>query len=130
MADAFQEAFNAAGLPPHVLQVLHSGSLETLKQVARLAEIKQISFTGSTAGGLALRQATANRIVPLNLELGGNDPAYVRADSDLKWTASNIVDAAVFNSGQSCCAVERVYVHADVYDEFVRELQRELEGCV
>lgn len=130
VADAFQEAFNAAGLPPDVLQVLHSGSLETLKQVARLAEIKQISFTGSTAGGLELRQATADRIVPLNLELGGNDPAYVRADSDLKWTASNIVDAAVFNSGQSCCAVERVYVHADVHDEFVRELQRELQGYV
>ncbi len=54
----------------------------------------------------------------------------MRADSDLKWTASNIVDAAVFNSGQSCCAVERVYVHADVHDEFVRELQRELERCV
>ncbi|KFY73236.1 hypothetical protein V499_06676 [Pseudogymnoascus sp. VKM F-103] len=130
VADAFQEAFNTAGLPPDVLQVLHSGSLETLKQVVRLPEIKQISFTGSTVGGLELRQATANRIVPLNLELGGNDPAYVRADSDLKWTASNIVDAAVFNSGQSCCAVERVYVHADVHDEFVRELQRELKGYI
>ncbi|OBT38770.1 hypothetical protein VE00_10837 [Pseudogymnoascus sp. WSF 3629] len=101
VADAFQEAFNAAGLPPDVLQVLHSGSLETLKQVARLAEIKQISFTGSTAGGLELQQTTADRIVPLNLELGGNDPAYVRADSDLKWTASNIVDAAVFNETSS-----------------------------
>lgn len=66
----------------------------------------------------------------MNLELGGKDPAYVRADADLKWTAANIVDGAVFNSGQSCCAIERVYVYADVHDDFVAELQKELQGYV
>ncbi|KAH8729306.1 Aldehyde/histidinol dehydrogenase [Ilyonectria robusta] len=128
VADRLKEAFDKAGLPADVFQVLHTGSLETVKEIAKLPAIKQICFTGSTAGGLAIREATAGRIVPVNLELGGKDPAYVRADADLKWTAANIVDGAIFNSGQSCCAVERVYVHQDVHDDFVRELQSELEG--
>ncbi|KAF7561272.1 hypothetical protein G7046_g2871 [Stylonectria norvegica] len=128
VADRLKAAFDSAGLSAGVFQVLHSGSLEKLKEVARHPKIKQICFTGSTAGGIAMRQAVADRIVPLNLELGGKDPAYVRADADLKWTAANIVDGAIFNSGQSCCAVERVYVDAEVHDAFVKELQRELES--
>ncbi|CAI6098757.1 unnamed protein product [Clonostachys chloroleuca] len=128
VAKRFKEAFDAAGLPTDVLQILHTASLPKLEEIAQSSVIKQICFTGSTAGGLAIRRATARRIVPVNLELGGKDPAYVRADSDLKWTAANIVDGAIFNSGQSCCAVERVYVHADVHDAFVRELQDELQG--
>ncbi|KAF7552436.1 hypothetical protein G7Z17_g4309 [Cylindrodendrum hubeiense] len=128
VADRLKEAFDKAGLPTDVFQVLHTGSLETVKEIAKLPAIKQICFTGSTAGGLAIREATAGRIVPVNLELGGKDPAYVRADADLKWTAANIIDGAIFNSGQSCCAVERVYVHQDIHDDFVRELQSELEG--
>ena len=128
VADRLKEAFDAAGLPADVLQILHSASLDKLKQVAQSPKIKQVCFTGSTAGGLAMREATAGRVVPVNLELGGKDPAYVRSDADLKWTAENIVDGAIFNSGQSCCAIERVYVHADVHDAFVKELQKELEG--
>lgn len=130
VAERFKEAFEAAGLPTDVLQILHTASLSKLEEIAQSSVVKQICFTGSTAGGLAIRRATAGRIVPVNLELGGKDPAYVRADSDLKWTAANIVDGAIFNSGQSCCAVERVYVHADVHDAFVRELQDELRGYV
>lgn len=78
--------------------------------------------------GLALREATARRFIPLNLELGGNDPAYVRPDADLKYVAEQLVDGAVFNSGQSCCAVERIYVHADVYDAFIKAVQAEISG--
>lgn len=77
-----------------------------------------------------MKQATVDRVVAVNLELGGKDPAYVRADADLKWTAANIVDGAVFNSGQSCCAIERVYVHSDIHDAFVKELQEELKRFV
>ncbi len=128
MADRFLEAFTAAGLPAGVFQVLHTGSLETVQQIAQHPAVRQVCFTGSTAGGLAMKKATVDRVVGVNLELGGKDPAYVRADADLKWTAANIVDGAVFNSGQSCCAIERVYVHADVHDVFVAELQKELEG--
>jgi len=120
------EIFTEAGLPSNVLQVIHIGSLDVLDQVAQLPEIKSISFTGSTAGGIRLREATAKLVKPVNLELGGNDPAYVRADADPKSVAENLVDGAVFNSGQSCCSVERVYVHEKIYNEFVRCVQAEL----
>lgn len=113
-----------------MLQVIHVGSLDVLDKIAQIPEIQLVTFTGSTAGGLRLREATAQRVVPLNLELGGNDPAYVRADADLKYVAAQIVDGAIFSSGQSCCAIERVYVHADVHDTFVRELQEELKQYV
>ena len=110
-----------------MLQVIHVGSLDVLDGIAQIPAIQLVTFTGSTAGGLRLREATARRVIPLNLELGGNDPAYVRADADLKHVAAQIVDGAVFSSGQSCCAIERVYVHADVHDAFVKELQEELK---
>lgn len=120
------EIFTEAGLPSNVLQILQIGSLDVLDQVAQLPEIQSISFTGSTAGGIRLREATAKQVKPVNLELGGNDPAYVRADADLKSVAENLVDGAVFNSGQSCCSIERVYVHEKIHDEFVRCVQEEL----
>ncbi|KAF9878821.1 aldehyde dehydrogenase family [Colletotrichum karsti] len=121
------EIFAEAGLPRNVLQVIQSGDPEVLSELVKIPEIQAVSFTGSTAGGLALREAAARRTIPLNLELGGNDPAYVRPDADLKYVAAQLVDGAVFNSGQSCCAIERVYVHKDVHDAFVKELQDELK---
>lgn len=89
-----------------------------------------MSFTGSTTGGIRLREATAHHIKPVNLELGGNDAAYVRPDADVQAVAASLVDGAIFNSGQSCCAVERVYVHADVVVEFIRCVQAELKTYV
>lgn len=121
------EIFAEAGLPTNVLQVVQSGDSTVLNELVRIPEIQAASFTGSTAGGLALREAAAHRTIPLNLELGGNDPAYVRPDADLKYVAAQLVDGAVFNSGQSCCAVERIYVHKDIHDTFVQELQDELK---
>ncbi|KAJ5889227.1 hypothetical protein N7504_010037 [Penicillium tannophilum] len=122
------EIFTEAGLPQNVLQVIHIGSLDVLDQIAQLPEIQSVSFTGSTAGGLRLREATARQIKPVHLELGGNDPAYVRQDADVKDVAENLVDGAVFNSGQSCCSVERVYVHEKIYDAFVLAVQEELKS--
>ncbi|OJJ50626.1 hypothetical protein ASPZODRAFT_137781 [Penicilliopsis zonata CBS 506.65] len=121
------EIFNEAGLPPNVLQLVHIGSLDVLDEAAQIPEIALVSFTGSTAGGVRIREATAKRIVPVNLELGGKDAAYVRPDVDVAYVAAQLVDGAIFNSGQSCCAIERVYVHADVHDEFVMEVQKELK---
>ncbi|KAL5340867.1 Aldehyde/histidinol dehydrogenase [Aspergillus crustosus] len=126
VGDRLLSYFLEAGLPKNVLQVVHFGAWEVFDQVVNIPQIKLVSFVGSTQGGLRLREASAKRILPLNLELGGNDPAYVRADADLKYTASNVVDGAVFNSGQSCCSIERIYVHADVHDAFVAEVQKEL----
>ena len=127
VATRLAEIFYEAGLPPDVLQVIQSGDPEVLGQLVQIPEIEAASFTGSTAGGLALREAASRRTIPLNLELGGNDPAYVRPDADLKYVAAQLVDGAVFNSGQSCCAVERIYVHEQVHDAFIKELQEELK---
>jgi len=71
------------------------------------------------SGGHAVQQAASKRFISSNLELGGKDPAYVRADAPLEATIENLVDGAYFNAGQSCCAVERIYVHRDVYRQFV-----------
>ncbi len=75
--------------------------------------------TGSVEGGHAVQRAAAERFIATGLELGGKDPAYVRADADLAHAIDTVVDGAFFNAGQSCCAIERAYVHADVYDAFV-----------
>ncbi|KAK4693189.1 hypothetical protein P7C71_g4167, partial [Lecanoromycetidae sp. Uapishka_2] len=82
----------------------------------------------SVAAGLQVQKAAAERVVPVGLELGGKDPAYIRDDVDIKWAAEEIVDGAVFNSGQSCCSVERVYVAECVYDQFVAAVQEVLKG--
>ncbi|KFY70728.1 hypothetical protein V498_10248, partial [Pseudogymnoascus sp. VKM F-4517 (FW-2822)] len=120
--------FASAGLPPGVLQAFHSGTPATIDTLIRNPAIALIAFTGSVAGGLAVQQAAAGRVVPVSLELGGKDAAYVRADVDVAWAAAEIVDGAVFNSGQSCCSIERVYVDARVHDRFVEEVQKVLEG--
>jgi len=83
------------------------------------ARIDHVSFTGSVATGRRVYRAASERLVDCGLELGGKDPAYVAADADLDFAAENVVDGACYNAGQSCCAVERVYVHASVYEAFL-----------
>jgi acyl-CoA reductase-like NAD-dependent aldehyde dehydrogenase len=78
-----------------------------------------VAFTGSVAGGLAVQRAASERFVGTGLELGGCDPAYVRHDAHLAHAIENLVDGAYFNSGQSCCGIQRVYVHERHYDAFV-----------
>lgn len=120
--------FSEAGLPPNVIQYFHCGSLPRLESAVKSPQIKLICFTGSVTGGLAVQRAAADRIVHVSLELGGKDPAYVRADVDVKWAAEEIVDGAVFNSGQSCCSIERVYVAEKIHDQFVIAVQEVLKG--
>jgi acyl-CoA reductase-like NAD-dependent aldehyde dehydrogenase len=78
-----------------------------------------VVFTGSVHGGQRISQAAAGRFLHIGYELGGNDPAYVAADADLARSLGGLVDGAMYNAGQSCCAVERVYVHTRHYDAFV-----------
>ena len=78
-----------------------------------------VAFTGSVAGGHAVQRAAAARFIGVGLELGGCDPVYVRHDANLAHAIENIVDGAYFNSGQSCCGLQRIYVHEQLYDEFV-----------
>lgn len=124
VAHAIVELLEKAGLPKHVVQELHTGdSLLIGRLISERKEISAVSFIGSVAGGFAVQKAAADggRTIPIGLELGGNDAAYVRADADISYAAENIVDGSIFNSGQSCCAIERVYVHKDVYSKFVEE---------
>ena len=119
-AERLSEAFAVAGLPDGVFQVLHLGHDATARLIADDA-VDFVAFTGSVAGGQAMQAAAAKRFIGIGLELGGKDPAYVRADANLGHAVENVVDGAFFNSGQSCCAIERVYVHAEVYDAFVEQ---------
>lgn len=128
-AEQVQKAFAEAGLPEDVIQVFHSGSLTQINTLVLSPKIQLICFTGSVANGLAVQDAASDRVaVRVGLELGGKDPAYIRSDVDIKWAAEEIVDGAVFNSGQSCCSVERVYVDEKIYDEFVSAVQEVLKG--
>src|SRR5262245_62751406 len=118
VAEAYAEAFNAAGLPEGVFQFLHIDH-DQVADVIRDSRVGFVAFTGSVAGGHAVQRAAGERFIATGLELGGKDPAYVRPDAPMQATIENLVDGAMFNSGQSCCAVERVYVHRAVYDRFV-----------
>ena len=91
-------------------------------------KVALVCFTGSVAGGLAVQKAAADRLVNVGLELGGKDPAYIRSDVDIAWAAEEIVDGAVFNSGQSCCSLERIYVDETIHDKFVEAVQGVLKG--
>ena len=123
-----QELFLEAGLPKDVIQYFHCGAQHQLETIIKSPKINLICFTGSVAGGLSVQKAASDRVVQVGLELGGKDPAYVRKDVDIKWAAEEIVDGAVFNSGQSCCAIERVYVDEAIHDEFVTAVQEVLKG--
>jgi acyl-CoA reductase-like NAD-dependent aldehyde dehydrogenase len=117
-AERFAEAFAAAGLPEGVFQYLHLDHADTERLIAS-DEVDFVAFTGSVAGGHAVQRAASERFIATGLELGGKDPAYVRADADFDHAVENLVDGAFFNSGQSCCGIERIYVHEALYDRFV-----------
>ena len=118
VAERFAQGFAAAGLPDGVFQALHL-SHEAAERLIQAPEIDFVAFTGSVAGGHAVTRAASGRFIGLGLELGGKDPAYVRPDAKLDHAIKNLVDGSFFNSGQSCCAIERIYVHRDVHDRFV-----------
>ncbi|MGQ0652310.1 MAG: aldehyde dehydrogenase family protein [Betaproteobacteria bacterium] len=118
VAERYAEAFAAAGLPAGVFQVLHLDHAQVGKLIGD-ARIDYVAFTGSVEGGRAVQRAAAGRFIGMGLELGGKDPAYVRPDADLAAAIDNLVDGAYFNSGQSCCGIERIYVHRSVFDKFV-----------
>jgi acyl-CoA reductase-like NAD-dependent aldehyde dehydrogenase len=116
-AERFAECFEAAGLPAGVFQVIHA-SHEDTDRIIRDPRVDFVAFTGSVAGGRAVQRAAASRFIGVGLELGGCDPVYVRPDANLAHAVENIVDGAYFNSGQSCCGLQRVYIHEKVYDAF------------
>ncbi len=124
----FERAFQEAGLDHLVTPlVLDHGATAALIADSR---VDHVSFTGSVAGGRAIHRAVAERFIDVGLELGGNDPAYVAADADLDLAVAGLVDGACYNAGQSCCAVERAYVHESLYEEFLARAESALSQYV
>jgi acyl-CoA reductase-like NAD-dependent aldehyde dehydrogenase len=117
-AERFAECFSAAGLPDGVFQVLHLTHSDT-ERLVKDPRVGFVAFTGSVDGGHAIQRALSERFIGAGLELGGCDPAYVRHDANLAHAVENLVDGAFFNSGQSCCGIQRIYVHEKQYDDFV-----------
>ncbi|CEO99016.1 hypothetical protein PBRA_007130 [Plasmodiophora brassicae] len=117
-ADAFAECFDAAGAPSGLVQAFHA-SHDRVAQAISHPAISFVNFTGSVEGGRAVYGTVAKRFIDVGLELGGKDAAYVCEDADLEQAVAGVVDGAFYNAGQSCCGVERVYVHESVYSEFI-----------
>ncbi|MBL4849720.1 MAG: aldehyde dehydrogenase family protein [Planctomycetes bacterium] len=127
-ATLFERAFGGIG-PGGLVKSLVLSHEETAEWITD-PRIGGVAFTGSVAGGLAVQQAARERFVGVGLELGGKDPAYVAEDADLDFAVPNIVEGACYNAGQSCCAVERVYVHASLYEEFLARAEEAAKGFV
>jgi len=125
----FARAFADAGAPPGLVQALQCEHATT-ERVIGDPRIDHVVYTGSIFGGHRIVSAASSRFVRVGLELGGNDPAYVAADCDFEKTVDNIVDGAIYNAGQSCCAVERVFVHRSIYRRFVDAAEALVRGYV
>ena len=126
----FEDAFRHAGFPEHLVQstlVTH----DVARGILADSRVGAVSFVGSTRGGREVLQEVAkSRFIDVGLELGGKDPAYVAADANLPYAIANVMEGAFFNAGQSCCAIERVYVHKDQAAEFIAGAKAEVEGYV
>ena len=123
---AFEEAFGGLAVAGLVTSLVLSHD-ETARLIAD-PRIAHVAFTGSVEGGAAVYREVAKRFIDAGLELGGKDPAYVAQDADLEFAVANTVDGACYNAGQSCCAVERVYVHRTRLAEYLDRAQAALEA--
>jgi acyl-CoA reductase-like NAD-dependent aldehyde dehydrogenase len=118
VGERLAEAFHAAGVPEDVFQnvVLDHATTEALIQARSFGFV---NFTGSVGGGQAMERAAAGTFTPLGLELGGKDPGYVREDANVDAAIDTLMDGAMYNAGQCCCGIERIYVHERHFDRFV-----------
>jgi acyl-CoA reductase-like NAD-dependent aldehyde dehydrogenase len=118
VGERFEQAMKAAGAPKGLFANIVLGHEQTSRVLAS-GLVNHVNFTGSVEGGKAIERAAAGSFTTMGLELGGKDPAYVRADVNLDHAIENLVDGAFYNSGQCCCGIERIYVHEAVYDRFL-----------
>jgi acyl-CoA reductase-like NAD-dependent aldehyde dehydrogenase len=120
VGERLAEAFLAGGIPADVFQnvVLDHATTEHLIAARSFGFI---NFTGSVTGGMAIEKAAAGTFTAIGLELGGKDPGYVRADADLDAAVDSLMDGAMYNAGQCCCGIERIYVHESLYNAFVEK---------
>ncbi len=118
VGERFQMAADRAGFPKGLLRNLALSHEQTVQIIAG-RHVDMVCFTGSVEAGRVIERAAAGNFIGVGLELGGKDPAYVRADANLDHAIETLVDGAFFNSGQSCCGIERIYVHEALYEAFV-----------
>ncbi|WP_134679192.1 aldehyde dehydrogenase family protein [Paracoccus ravus] len=114
------EAMAQVGIPEGVFQNVVLDH-DTTEELIASRSFGFVNFTGSVKGGQAIERAAAGTFTATGLELGGKDPGYVRADADLDAAVDGLMDGAMFNSGQCCCGIERIYVHETLYDAFVEK---------
>ena len=120
VGERLAKAFHQAGIPVDVFQNLYLDHATTAQLIADKS-FGFVNFTGSVGGGRAIEQAAAGSFTGLGLELGGKDPGYVMNDADVEAAANTLIDGAMFNSGQCCCGIERIYVADAVFDQFVEK---------
>lgn len=125
---AIGELLSLAGVPKDVFSVL-IGRAE-VGQALLSQPLAGMFFTGSHATGVKVAEAAARGMMRLQLELGGKDPAYIAPDVDVAAVAEGVADGAFYNAGQSCCSVERIYVHESIYDSFVEHFTKTVQGFV
>ncbi|MDO7665375.1 MAG: aldehyde dehydrogenase family protein [Loktanella sp.] len=113
-------AFHSAGIPTDVFQNVFLDHATTSDLIADRA-FGFVNFTGSVGGGKAMEVAAAGTFTGIGLELGGKDPGYVMDDANLDAAVDTLIDGAMFNSGQCCCGIERIYVHESLFDRFVEK---------
>jgi acyl-CoA reductase-like NAD-dependent aldehyde dehydrogenase len=118
VGERFDQAMKKAGVPKGLFANIVLGHAQT-SRVLSSGLVNHVNFTGSVEGGRAIERAAAGTFTTMGLELGGKDPAYVRADAKLDHAIENLVDGAFYNSGQCCCGIERIYVHESVHDRFL-----------
>ncbi|MEP5760676.1 MAG: aldehyde dehydrogenase family protein [Litoreibacter sp.] len=118
VGERLAQAADAAGIPEHVFQNVFIDHDTTSALIAN-RQFGFVNFTGSVAGGKAMEAAANGKFTALGLELGGKDPGYVMEDADLDAAVDTLIDGAMFNSGQCCCGIERIYVHESLFDTFV-----------
>ena len=121
------EAFRSAGVPKDVFVNLFLDH-DTTSQLIEENEFDFINFTGSLNGGIEMERAAAGTFTPVGTELGGKDPGYVMEDADLDAAVETLIDGAMFNSGQCCCGIERIYVIKSLYEEFVEKAIKIVEN--
>lgn len=127
VGERMAQAFHSAGIPEDVFQNVFLSHDVTNDLIAGNA-FDFVNFTGSVGGGQAMERAAAGTFTGVGTELGGKDPGYVMEDADLDAAVDTLVDGAMFNAGQCCCGIERIYVHESLYDAFVEKAVAIVKG--
>ena len=120
------DLLHAAGVPEDVFVPVIGGGPTGAALLRQ--PVDGVFFTGSYATGAKIAASAAKRMIKVQLELGGKDPVYVCDDVDVDSAAAGTADGAFYNTGQSCCSVERIYVHSVIYDRFVARFVQEVKG--